>query len=542
MHKLYCRKFLYKYILYLHSKGEVNIMKSLDSEIIKKLVKLRGDSVRYIPSMIIPGILSLLTISIFTRVFQPNEYGQYVLVITVVNIVSSMMSALGQSLTLRFLPKFEKEGKLLIFEQHFVIIVFSEVILLGALGFLLYPLRAAIFGKYTRFYFLAVLLVILGAIFENIFTIFRAKLQSGEYSKYRISYAIMHTTLSLIFIFLISKDVIVIIFAIVVSYIILIPLMLKELDFFHSQPLPFKINIPYIKKFVFYGFPMVGWIVSVQLLNLSDRFLIEILRNSYELGIYSANYNLACKGIGLILSPIMLAAHPLIMTSWESKEKEKTGEIISNFSRYLLLIGIFFVTVLSLFSLEIVSIFLGSAVREGYIVIPIIALSYLIWTFSMFGHKGLEFAEETKIIFISILFCVILNIILNIIFIPKYGYIAAAFTTLISHLSYLIITYKEASIYIKWNIPWQSMKNSIISSLLVGGLLTSCKFIIFTGIVKLKLFIPLCIFGFLMYVVILYFLKEFRNYEILYMQRKMSGLINKIRTLFILSNISLFII
>jgi len=174
------------------------------------------------------------------------------------------------------------------------------------------------------------------------------------------------------------------------------------------------------------------------------------------------------------------------------------------------LVGVPVIVLLSLFNAEIVFLFLGDEFRDGYVIIPIISLGFLAWNFGMLAHKGLEFVEKTRMIFFSILFCVIINIILNVMFIPKFGYIAAAFATLISYLFYPVLTYNLAPFYLKWKIPWQSIRNIIISSLVVSSILLSLKYIIFKGLLRLNAFILLLILGLLIYSATLYFLKEIR--------------------------------
>ena len=159
----------------------------------------------------------------------------------------------------------------------------------------------------------------------------------------------------------------------------------------------FKFEISWFKKFASYGFAMVGWFLSSQVLNLSDRYMIEIFRGSAEVGIYSASYNLVNRSIGLLSGPLLIAAHPLIMNAWESYDKNKIRDIISLFSRYFLLIAIPITVFTIIFSRELVLIFLGNCYHEGYKIIPFVMLGFLVYNFSMYGHKGFEIVKKTGI-------------------------------------------------------------------------------------------------------------------------------------------------
>ncbi len=62
----------------------------------------------------------------------------------------------------------------------------------------------------------------------------------------------------------------------------------------------------------------MGWTSECRVLDLSDRFIIELFRGSEEVGIYSANYTLVNMGILFVATPLLSAAVPLIVDAWET--------------------------------------------------------------------------------------------------------------------------------------------------------------------------------------------------------------------------------
>lgn len=493
-------------------------MESVNEQVIKKLKDLKKDTVRYIPSLIIPALLSLLTIGIFTRIFNPEQYGQYALVVAVVSIIINITSTYSRSSVLRFYPKFKNENDDLKFRQHFLAAVLITILFLSVLAAALFGFKEKILGEFTKFYAAAFFMIIFGVMFENLVAFFRAKLEPQKYSKYRIGFSGLYTLLAVIFIFGVFRDVVSIVFATGVSYLVVSLFMSRELGFWQLRGLGNNIDFKYIRKFAVYGFPLVGWMVGFTILNLSDRFLIEIFRGTQEVGIYSAPYDLISRGFGLISSPLILAAHPLIINMWEGEGRKNVNEVITTFSRYFFLGGLPVVMFLSLFSLKIISIVLGPQFQKSYIVVPFIAASFFVWGLGTFMHKGLELAERTKTIFFSISTCVILNIFLNIIFIPKFGYVAAAATTLASFLLYPVLTYNLAPHYLKWEIPWRSVANGIISCMVSAGILFILESFFLCGAGIFSLFF-LIILGLVIYIVVLYFLGEYKDYELIYLKK-----------------------
>jgi len=93
------------------------------------------------------------------------------------------------------------------------------------------------------------------------------------------------------------------------------------------------------------------------------------------------------------------------------------------------------------FSKEIFRIFVGGVYSQGMIIVPVIAFSYLLYGIADIFNAGLYIKSKTEYLALITLFPFILNILLDIIFIPEYGIIAAAYSTLISYLLLAILSF-----------------------------------------------------------------------------------------------------
>ena len=72
-----------------------------------------------IPAKICPGIVGFISIPIITRLFPPQDYGNYSLVMATVMVLTTFMGWLPMSIV-RFYPAFEKNKKLDIFANNIV--------------------------------------------------------------------------------------------------------------------------------------------------------------------------------------------------------------------------------------------------------------------------------------------------------------------------------------------------------------------------------------------------------------------------------------
>jgi len=253
---------------------------------------------------------------------------------------------------------------------------------------------------------------------------------------------------------------------------------------------------------------MIGWLLGAQILDVSDRFLIEIFSGSQQVGIYSANYRLVSSGIWMVFYPILMAAHPIIMNSWRGNNKEEMIKLISSITRYFLIIFLPLVGYISICSRDIISLCLGKAFREGYVILPIIILGITGWNLAIIGHKGLEIRKKTKVVFVLVILCAIINIFLNIILIPRFGYIGAAYATLISYLLYPVFVYFYSKHFIPWVIPWKGLIKFSIATACAGGVLYYIRKL--TGGSLDHLGLILAFFGYsIIYMVLLIIFKEF---------------------------------
>jgi hypothetical protein len=69
------------------------------------------DAAKYLPAQIAPAIVGFISIPIITRLFAPEDYGNYSLVMATVMILVTLVGWLSMSI-IRFYPAYERDNKL----------------------------------------------------------------------------------------------------------------------------------------------------------------------------------------------------------------------------------------------------------------------------------------------------------------------------------------------------------------------------------------------------------------------------------------------
>jgi O-antigen/teichoic acid export membrane protein len=169
------------------------------------------------------------------------------------------------------------------------------------------------------------------------------------------------------------------------------------------------------------------------LIEFGDRYLLNILASVSSVGLYSFGYKISRVINMLLVVPIKQSVSPIVYQKEKNPQEQK--QLISSIATYFYLIGIFMALGLSLLAKEVI-ILLASR-REfwsAWIIVPIITFSYVQLGLGSFLHWGMILKNKSQYVSGMVLVGALVNIGLNLIFIPRWGILGAAFATLISYV------------------------------------------------------------------------------------------------------------
>lgn len=187
----------------------------------------------------------------------------------------------------------------------------------------------------------------------------------------------------------------------------------------------------YWKYAVAFNIPLIPHYLSGTILNQADRIMISNLVGSSAVAFYSVAYNLA-QVMNMFTTAIASSFTPWVYRKLQKKESEEIAPIVN----MLLLLMFGFLSILMFLAPEALLIIGGREYAEAVYVIPPIAASvFFIFQYNLFSNIEFFFSERRYVLIGSIAASV-LNVILNGIFIPKFGYYAAGYTTLFCYIIY----------------------------------------------------------------------------------------------------------
>ena len=190
------------------------------------------------------------------------------------------------------------------------------------------------------------------------------------------------------------------------------------------------------KYAVLFNLPLIPHYLSQTVLGSADRIMIESMVGESEAGIYSLAYSISMVMI-LFNTALGYTIGPWVYQKIKDK-KEKSIEPIAYTS--LVMIACVNIMLIAL-APEIITLFAPPSYHAAIWVIPPVAMSvYFIFAYDLFSQIEFYF-EKTKLIMIASVIAALINIVLNYIFIPHYGYVAGGYTTLFCYIVYAICHY-----------------------------------------------------------------------------------------------------
>ena len=186
-----------------------------------------------------------------------------------------------------------------------------------------------------------------------------------------------------------------------------------------------------------FGVPLIPYGLAALVLMFADRLFIEYLAPTKEVAdtrvaTYTLAYTFGMLMLVAVVQPFDLAWTPFMMDASKEKNAKQT---YAHALTYFLLGAGFCCLVLSIMSKYVLEVMnRNSAYSGAYPVIPLIAVSYLLYGAFIILNVGIYLEKHTKWTSIIVVAGAIVNVGLCFLLIPDHGIIGAAIATAISYV------------------------------------------------------------------------------------------------------------
>lgn len=436
----------------------------------------------YALAVVIPAVISLLSIYAFTRLVSPQDYGFYSLVNSAgVVLISITFGAYGFA-TQRFFAKYQKHGagESFVSSYFFLILLVIFLFLIISVPIYFFASHVPFFNDY---YLLGAGIFITQGFFQINIDFLRAELKPNHYKTLNIVRAIFVFVSSIILVFKYKSYGL--LWGIILGNIITLLLFPKIND--RWAGVKFKcISKAVVKEIVVFSFPLSLAFGMNYLIGNSDRWIISILMSVKDAGLYSAAYNLPLYSLLIIGSAVSLAAYPMIVNKYEHQGKAQANDQVKKSIVALLFFILPSAIGFYILKSNIVDCLLGTQYQAAALkLLPWFIVGSVFFTIKV-NYLDFYFQLENKTayqLYISILIAV-MNIALNIYLIPKYGIISAAYAYVISFFIGAAIAFCLSFDFVKKTFPMKAFVKAFLASFLMAIILLLTRSL-FSGVVSL---------------------------------------------------------
>lgn len=399
------------------------------------------------------GVTLLITILV-ARTFDPQGYGDYTKILTYI-APFYLISDFGlNAVVLRKLSTEEDQTETFFANLLGLRIIFSLLLIFLAVAILSFlpPGQNQGFTPLVR---LGIIIFALTIFTQAIFTTGNLLFQKNLRYDLSVLSAFLGSlvTLALVGFFVFTRSSLILI---VVSYIVggvitaLLALGLLR-KFVKVHP---AFNFSYWREFLWVAWPLGLTLVFNLIYFRADIFILTLTRPTYEVGIYG----LAYKFFELPLTiPIFLinSIYPLMLT-YNHENPAKLKSLVKKIFYFLLLISAGLVVFSWIFAPLLTLI--KPTFSDSILAFRILALSFPLFFLSGLSMWVLITLGKQNLLLLFYGLSMVFNVGLNLIYIPQFGYLAAAVTTGLTEAVVLILTGWSALSILNQN--YREAKNS----------------------------------------------------------------------------------
>lgn len=375
-------------------------------------------------------VISFLLLPLYTSKLIPSEYGTYDLLVTISTFLLPIITMLMEESMFRFLidaEDFKAKKK-----------VITATIFYTTVGALVFCLISGIVLAIMKYEYAAVFILF---ILSNIILGLSNALARGmgKIKLYSLSNFILGAStivLNIVFIVSLKLGVSGLLWSntIANSATAIIVLLKLHLPQFISKK---DLSRKTLSEMLRYSIPLVPNNLSWIIISLSDRLMLSFMTGTDANGIYS---------VANKFPNIVYTCYGFFSTAWKEsaarilKEDNKSAyynSIYKDIKFFLKAIVLGLIAVMP-FAFPIL---VDSSYGDAYVYIPILVISIYYTNMSNFYGGIFTAYKDTKIMGSTTVMAAITNIVINLIFIPKFGIYAATFSTLISN--FIVYVYRR---------------------------------------------------------------------------------------------------
>lgn len=437
-------------------------------------------SIAYSMCSVLQNCIGLITVPLFTRMLTTEQYGQQ-------TIYSSWSSLISIFITLNLaygsfstaMVKFE--GK----RDSYISAIQGICVMLSLLFLGLYFLFQTFFDTLFELPSYLIILMVFQILSQTSIQLWSGKKRFDYKYKSVVGLSLIMSILSPVCAYLFVQMTSEKGYALIMGNIV-VSVIFGGFIFIINQIRGQKIfDSGYWKFALRFNIPLLIYYLSQMIFNQSDRIMISHMVGTGDAAKYGVAYNLAMI-MTFVLSAINGSYVPWFYGKIKENKQEDNKKVSVMIASLLALMILFVIW----YAPEIILIMAGEQYAEAIYVVAPVAMSLLLLFYVQLFINVEFYYEEKKLLVWASIGSAIVNVVLNYLLIPIFGFVAAGYTTLFSYLIFVICNYLAMKhILAERNLMDNMYDYKSLMALFVGFVLSS-----YLGVILYKSLITrLCI-------------------------------------------------
>jgi len=387
------------------------------------------------------NILPIITLPIMTRFLLPEDFGIVALAAGFPTILVSFLSCNVHTGAERYFFEYHRDNKALsrLINTTITFLVLSFGAALPVVFLLKNWFSLLILGSvdYGFALFLSYVSACLGILSTFYMTLYRNMEKAGKFSFYMNMMMIINTGLGLLLVVGFRFGYISLIYAPLGAGLIVFSLLFISFQ----RDFPFSFDRKMLIDNLKYGIPLLPNLLTSAIYGLFDKYMLRSFVSLSSTGIYSLAQNITTK-LFVFMTAVQSTFHPIFMKDIFDRGKAAASSVGRNFTIFTY-ISLTAVLGMILFGEELIYLLAPSSYSGAINVALILLCGIATQTFGKIIGLPLAYAKKAYLSFPVSILGVILNVLLNILLIPRWGAIGAGLTTtftivMMNYISHLI--------------------------------------------------------------------------------------------------------
>jgi len=222
-----------------------------------------------------------------------------------------------------------------------------------------------------------------------------------------------------------------------------------------------------------YGLPLIISGSMTYIMQSIDRVMIGWLKGDMDAGIYAVGYDFAFQTVGMLMMVVNLSALPHVIRKLEQEGAGEAREQMNNNLRLLLLVSVPVVIGISTISFNLSHVIFGAQYAAAlHTILPFIAMMMFIQGIKLYyTDLSYQLGGTTYWQVVPVAVGIASNLVLHSIFIPMYGLMGAAVSSLVSCALSLASNLFFTQRVFRLPYSYQSISRIVLAGLIMGVLL-----------------------------------------------------------------------